>query len=68
MRGTDKNTFFFRRGVYLVEGSAVVGPKEGKGPLGSCFDRVYEKLSSSEETWENTEIAMQKEAIDLLMK
>lgn len=68
MSGTDKNTYFFRRGVYLREGSAVVGPKEGKGPLGSCFDRVYEKLSSSEETWENTEIAMQKEALDLLLE
>ncbi|MGM9567203.1 MAG: stage V sporulation protein AD [Clostridia bacterium] len=68
MKGADKNTFFFQRDVYLNEGSAVVGPKEGLGPLGECFDRVSEKLSSSEETWENTEIAMQREVLDLLIQ
>lgn len=68
MKNTDKNTFFFQRDVYLNEGSAVVGPKEGRGPLGECFDRVSEKLSSSEETWENTEIAMQREVLDLLIQ
>lgn len=68
MSGTDKNTFFFQRDVFLSEGSAVVGPKEGLGPLGECFDRVNEKLFSSEDSWENTEISMQKEALDLLIQ
>lgn len=68
MTNTNKNTFFFSRDVFLAAGSAVVGPKEGKGPLGECFDRVSETLSSSGKTWEDTEIAMQKEALDILLE
>lgn len=45
----------------------MVGPKEGKGPLGECFDKVCDTLSSSSESWESTEITMQKDALDILM-
>lgn len=61
------NTYFFDKGVYIAAGSAVAGPKEAEGPLGECFDRTYSSLQSFGGSWEQTEIAMQKDALDLLM-
>lgn len=62
-----KNTFFFDRGVYLTEGCAVAGPKEADGPLGSLFDKTYDSIQSSGKSWEETEIRMQKDVLDLLL-
>lgn len=62
-----KNTFFFDRGVYLTEGCAVAGPKEADGPLGSLFDKTYDSIQSSGKSWEETEIGMQKDVLDLLL-
>lgn len=49
-----------------VEGFAsIAGSKEGKGPLGSCFDRIIEDSHFGEETWEKAESRFQKEAVSL---
>lgn len=61
-----KNTFLFERGVYLAGGSSVAGPKEAQGPLGDCFDKTYPSLQSAGKSWEETEIKMQKDVLDLL--
>ncbi len=42
--------------------AAVVGKKEGEGPLGNCFDAVFEDVTMGESTWEKAESALQKEA------
>ncbi|MGN0172745.1 MAG: stage V sporulation protein AD [Acutalibacteraceae bacterium] len=42
--------------------AAVVGKKEGEGPLGSCFDAVFEDVTMGENTWEKAESTLQKEA------
>jgi len=62
-----KNTYFFDRGVYISGGSTVAGPKEGMGPLGDCFDKVYASIQSDGKSWEETEIRMQKDVLDLLL-
>lgn len=62
-----RNTFIFERKVYILSGGAVVGPKEGEGPLADCFDRILPKIQTEETSWENTEIKMQKEAIDIAL-
>lgn len=62
-----KNTFVFEHGVYIAAGSSVAGPKEAKGPLGDCFDRVYASIQSAGKSWEETEIKMQKDVIDILL-
>lgn len=61
-----------RKGSYTIQLSnrpmilsyaAVVGKKEGEGPLGNVFDRVFEDTTLNEKTWEKAESDMQKEAV-----
>lgn len=61
-----------RRGEYTLSLSnqptilghgAVVGKKEGEGPLGREFDAVFEDTRLGEKTWEKAESALQKEAV-----
>ena len=47
----------------ILSSAAVVGKKEGEGPLGSVFDRVFEDTTLNEKTWEKAESDMQKEAV-----
>ena len=42
--------------------AAVVGKKEGEGPLGRVFDAVFDDTTMGEKTWEKAESAFQKEA------
>ena len=43
--------------------AAVGGKKEGEGPLGRCFDAIYEDAHLGQDTWEQAESALQKEAL-----
>ncbi len=61
-----------RKGNYTVQLSnrpmilsyaAVVGKKEGEGPLGKEFDQVFEDTTLGEKTWEKAESDLQKEAV-----
>lgn len=47
----------------ILSSAAVVGKKEGEGPLGNVFDRVFEDTTLNEKTWEKAESDMQKEAV-----
>ena len=60
-----------RKGQYTVTLSsrptilgyaAVVGKKEGEGPLARYFDAIYEDTTLGERSWEKAESALQKEA------
>ena len=42
--------------------AAVVGKKEGEGPLGRHFDYIFEDTTLGEKTWEKAESALQREA------
>lgn len=42
--------------------AAVVGKREGEGPLGRGFDMVFEDTTLGEKTWEKAESALQREA------
>lgn len=42
--------------------AAVVGKKEGEGPLGKLFDAVFDDTRMGESSWEKAESAFQKEA------
>lgn len=60
------------RGVFLlknppkIEGFAsVAGGKEGKGPLGDCFDKIIEDSHFGKETWEKAESHFQLEAVSM---
>ena len=43
--------------------AAVVGKKEGEGPLGKAFDQVFTDTTLGEKTWEKAESALQKAAV-----
>lgn len=52
----------------IVAVSSVVGPREGKGPLGKFFDTVMDDEIFSEETWEKSESKLMKDAINLVLE
>lgn len=51
--------------VYIEASAAIVGEKEGDGPLADCFDIVLPDNEWNEKTWEKTESKMQREATRL---
>lgn len=48
----------------IVGYAAVVGKKEGEGPLGAVFDQVFDDTTLGEKSWEKAESALQKEAFN----
>ena len=61
-------TIRFENPPAILGYAAVVGKKEGEGPLGKDFDIVYEDSYLGEKTWERAESRMQKEAVELAAK
>lgn len=61
LAGTQSIAFTER--VYIISSAAVVGPKEGEGPLGEDFDLIAPEADFGEETWEQAESTMQQEAL-----
>ena len=57
-----KQSIAFEVSPYLEESASVVGKEEGEGPLGGMFDMVAEEDLFGENTWEEAESTMQKEA------
>ncbi len=57
----------FKESPYLVSSASVAGKKEGEGPIGKMFDMVAEEDLFGENTWEEAESTMQKEACLLAM-
>lgn len=53
--------------VYLNYVSTVVGPYEHDGPLSKRFDRSYQDLYMNEDSFENAEIHLMKESVDILL-
>lgn len=47
----------------VVGRAAVVGKREGEGPLARYFDAVFEDTTLGKDTWEQAESALQKEAL-----
>ncbi|UOO37154.1 stage V sporulation protein AD [Oscillospiraceae bacterium CM] len=48
----------------IIASASVVGKKEGEGPLKDSFDVVSDDTTFGEETWEKSESAMQKKALE----
>ena len=57
----------FETSPYLVGSASVAGKKEGEGPLGKMFDMVETEDLFGENTWEEAESTMQKEACQLAL-
>ena len=57
----------YDRAPYLISSASVAGKKEGEGPIGEMFDLVGESDLFGENTWEEAESTMQREACLLAM-
>lgn len=54
--------------VYVNNYSTVGGPYERRGPLGDSLDKTFINLYAGEETWEQAEVRMLAESIDVVLK
>ncbi len=57
----------FDEAPYIISSASIVGTKEGEGPLGKLFDVVGADDLFGENTWEEAESTLQKEAAALAM-
>lgn len=60
-------TFRFNN-AYIGSSSTVVGPYEKSGPLSNYFDKRYNDLSFGCNTWEQAEIKMIRNSINILLR
>lgn len=52
--------------VYINDTATITGPYEANGPLKKYFDKYYKELYFGEKTWEQAEVKLINESIDLL--
>ena len=57
-----KQSIQFESAPHIIGAASIVGKKEGEGPLGHLFDLVCEDPMLGEQTWEEAESTLQKEA------
>ncbi len=67
MGHVGKQTIVFERQPKIIGTYSVVGPKEGKGPLGNCFHEVLKDELVGEKTWEKAEGQMIKKTVQGLL-
>ncbi len=67
-RCIGKGVFALEKPVGIEGWASVVGGKEGKGPLGNCFDEVIEDSHFGMDTWEKAESRFQLEALKTAVK
>lgn len=63
-----KQSITFDNPPYIAAEASVVGPKEGEGPLGACFDRVWKDEKNSEKSWEKAESRLVQESMNLALQ
>lgn len=60
----SKDTILLTNSPSILASAAVVGKKEGEGPLSRHFDIIFDDTTLGEETWEKSESKMQKKAVE----
>lgn len=60
-------TFKFNN-VYVDDTSTVAGPYEKKGPLEKYFDKTYDDLYFSEDSWEMAEQKLVEDSLEILLR
>ncbi|ASS75053.1 stage V sporulation protein AD [Tumebacillus algifaecis] len=63
-----KQTWEFSTKPVLIATGAVVGPKEGEGPLGQEFDTVHQDPYNGQDSWEKAERRFFEEACQTALK
>jgi len=52
----------------IISAAAIVGPKEGEGPLSACFDEVSQDVLFGKETWEQAESELMRRTVELAVQ
>ncbi len=65
MRRAGQRTFIYHSRPAIRAAAAIVGPKEGEGPLGADFDLVIDDDLLDMDTWEQAESEMMRRAVEL---
>ena len=60
-----KQSLQFAEAPYIISSASIVGKKEGEGPLGNSFDVVGDDDKFGQDSWEEAESTLQKEAFQL---
>ncbi|QTL98092.1 stage V sporulation protein AD [Iocasia frigidifontis] len=60
-------TISYKNPPHIIAHGSIVGPEEGKGPLGDSFDLVCEDVKCEEKTWEKGEKKMVADLIELTL-
>ena len=60
-----KQSLFFEEAPYIVSSANIVGTKEGMGPLKDYFDVIGGDDQFGQNTWEEAESTLQKEALTM---
>lgn len=63
-----RSTIQMSRYPSFTQAAAVVGKKEGEGPLAREFDVICDDTTLGEETWEKSESRMQKDAVNKVLE
>lgn len=63
-----RQTISFEKGVYVDSYAAVVGKKEGEGPLFKYFDKIFKDEYLGTDSFEKAESMLQKKALEILLK
>lgn len=56
------------QGAWIAGAATVAGPAEGRGPLGSAFDRVVDDHLMGQKSWERAESELICLAVDMLLQ
>lgn len=65
---TGEASVVFTNPPTILSAAAIVGPKEGEGPLASYFDEITQDAMFGQETWEQAESEMVRKTIELVIK
>ena len=60
-----KQSLFFKEAPYIISSANIVGTKEGMGPLKDYFDVIGGDDQFGQNTWEEAESTLQKEALTM---
>ena len=60
-----EQTLSFQNPIAITSFASIVGPKEGKGPLGNGFDYVLPDNLYGQKSWEKTEQKMAEHSLNI---
>ena len=60
-------TIEYKTKPWIMASACAVGPREGQGPLGNCFDLVAQDAAFGQDSYEQAEAALLREACRLCL-